>query len=95
MKTKTILLLALLLTAGQRAWAQASESLTFVTKSNWISLYTFNWLKGRPTSIHAVRLTGDDAPSDNVWYDLQGRCLSSTPTKSGVYIKGGKKVVFK
>ncbi len=33
MKTKTILLLALLLTAGQRVWAQASESLTFVNKN--------------------------------------------------------------
>ncbi len=43
MKTRTILLLALLLTAGQRAWAQASESLTFVSKSNWTSLYTFNY----------------------------------------------------
>lgn len=43
MKTRTIILLALLLTAGQRAWAQASESLTFVRKTNWTSLYTFNY----------------------------------------------------
>ena len=43
MKTRTILLLALLLAIGQRAWAQASESLTFVDKNNWTSLYTFNY----------------------------------------------------
>lgn len=56
---------------------------------------TFNWLNGGPTSIHAVRLTEKDDPSDNVWYDLQGRRLSGTPTKSGVYItKQGRKVLY-
>jgi hypothetical protein len=56
---------------------------------------TFNWLKGGPTSIHAVWLTENDDPSDNAWYDLQGRQLSGKPTQSGIYItKKGRKVLY-
>ena len=29
------------------------------------------------------------------WYDLQGRKLSAPPTKKGLYIHGGKKVIVK
>lgn len=43
MKTRTVILLVLLLTAGQMVWAQVSESLNFVDKNNWTSLYTFNY----------------------------------------------------
>ena len=32
----------------------------------------------------------DDAP----WYDLNGRRLTEKPSKSGLYIHGGKKVVI-
>ena len=31
---------------------------------------------------------------DNCWYDLQGRRLQGQPTKKGLYIHGGKKVVI-
>jgi len=33
--------------------------------------------------------------SDGAWYSLDGRKLSGKPTKSGVYINGGKKFVIK
>ena len=29
------------------------------------------------------------------WYDLQGRRLNGKPTKHGVYVNGGRKVVIK
>ena len=31
---------------------------------------------------------------EDVWYDLNGRRLMEKPTKSGLYIHGGKKVVI-
>ena len=34
-------------------------------------------------------------PSDNNYYDLNGRKLVGKPTKSGIYIKNGKKVLVK
>ena len=29
------------------------------------------------------------------WYDLSGRPLNGKPTKAGVYVKNGKRVVIK
>ena len=34
----------------------------------------------------------NEASDDAVWYDLSGRRLTEKPTKSGIYIRGGKKV---
>ena len=34
-----------------------------------------------------------DADAGDVWYDLRGRRLDSAPTKKGLYIRNGKKVV--
>ena len=34
-------------------------------------------------------------PNDETWYDLNGRRLQSKPSRKGVYIKNGKKVVVK
>ena len=33
--------------------------------------------------------------SAGAWYDLQGRKLQGKPTRSGVYVKDGRKVVLK
>ena len=43
------------------------------------------------TSIHNAQFTIDNGD----WYDLNGRKLQAAPTKKGVYIKDGKKVVIK
>ena len=32
---------------------------------------------------------------DGAWYDMQGRKLSNEPTRAGVYIKNGNKVIIK
>jgi hypothetical protein len=44
------------------------------------------------TAIGAVSKTGTD---DNSWYDLNGRKLDKKPTRKGVYIQNGRKVVIK
>lgn len=36
-----------------------------------------------------------DATENANWYDLSGRPLNGKPTKAGVYVKNGKKVVIK
>ena len=38
----------------------------------------------------------DEADDSNaIWYSLDGRRLDSKPTKKGVYIRSGKKIVIK
>ena len=46
------------------------------------------------TGIHSIdKLTTDDA--DGAWYGIDGRRLQGKPTKRGLYIVNGKKVVIK
>ncbi len=40
--------------------------------------------------IHTIDLDGTER-----WFDLNGRQLSGKPTKKGIYINKGKKVVIK
>ena len=47
-------------------------------------------LGGEPTAIKAVKSVDVNAES---WFTLDGQRLPNTPTKRGVYIKNGKKVV--
>lgn len=51
-------------------------------------------LQGQVTGIEEVRWETSDG-RNNVWYDLSGRRLSSQPTKKGLYIVNGRKVVLK
>jgi hypothetical protein len=64
------------------------------------------WLEVEATTSNARRLTivFDEATAiqnaqltiDNYnWYDLSGRKFNAAPTKPGIYVKGGKKVVIK
>ena len=41
------------------------------------------------------RLTNSPSMNEGEWYDLQGRKLDQQPTKKGVYILNGRKVVIK
>jgi len=47
-----------------------------------------------PTGIMAIESDPASVINDTPWYDLQGRSVS-TPTRKGVYIRDGKKVVVK
>lgn len=44
------------------------------------------------TGINDVKVNGAEKAN---WYDLSGRPLNGKPTKTGVYVKNGKKVVIK
>jgi hypothetical protein len=46
---------------------------------------------GNTTEIGTISL--DDEAGE--WYSLDGRKLSGKPTKKGLYINGGKKIVIK
>ena len=46
---------------------------------------------GATTEIGTIRLIDETGE----WYSLDGRKLSGKPTKKGLYINGGKKVVIK
>ena len=54
---------------------------------------TITFGDGNTTGIDAIGQF-DDLQSDN-WYDLNGRKLNAKPTKKGVYIQNGQKVVIK
>lgn len=41
---------------------------------------------------NAIRSTMDD---DNVWYAVSGARYNQQPTKKGLYIKNGKKIIIK
>lgn len=47
----------------------------------------------KTTGIAPRRIVNTDAPSS--WYTLDGRRLDTTPTRKGIYIKDGNKVVIK
>ena len=59
---------------------------TFMTKLSIDFIDYFEW-------IDAAQPTGIKTMSD-VWYDLNGRKLTGRPTKKGIYIHNGKKVVI-
>ena len=53
----------------------------------------FEWVDGStPTGIKTI--TNERGLMDDAWYDLSGRKLASSPTKKGLYIHRGKKVVM-
>ena len=45
-----------------------------------------------PTAVEAVR---DDSSDNDQWFSLDGRKLQEQPTRKGVYLKGGKKLIVK
>ena len=51
-------------------------------------------MNGDVTGIEDVRCKMSDVRSDQ-WYDLNGRRLQQKPTKKGIYILNGKKIIIK
>ena len=68
-----------------------TEYITFPFGSNWL---TEDTTEDEPTTTGIFNLNINHR-SDNNWYTLQGIMLSSQPTKPGVFIHCGKKVVNK
>ena len=50
---------------------------------------------GDTTGIEDVRGLMSDGRSEGAWYDLNGRKLQQKPTRKGVYLNNGHKVVIK
>ena len=51
-------------------------------------------LKGNVTGVGSIEADSQTTAS-NVWYTISGQKLSKRPTKPGVYIRNGKKLVVK
>ena len=47
------------------------------------------WSNGGKTAINGMKLKG----ADGQWFDLSGRRLNGQPTRKGLFIQNGKKVI--
>ena len=59
---------------------------------------TFESLGGNDdaTGIEELRIKNSEfGDAEGVWYSLDGRRLDAKPTKKGVYVKDGRKIVIK
>ena len=52
-----------------------------------------NTCSTRTTAINSASLNDNEEMINDNWYDLQGRRIAK-PTKAGLYIKNGKKMVI-
>lgn len=59
------------------------------------ALLTIGFGGGDVTSINMIENENNDANGTDNWYTLDGRKLQSQPTKKGIYIRDGKKVIIK
>ena len=93
-------------TEGQTNYAFNGKAFVFVKNAIEIGANKAWLTVAAPTNARAISLVFDDDATgvrsidngqliiDN-WYDLNGRKLNGMPTKKGVYILNGKKVVVK
>ena len=86
-KTKLLTILALLLMAVTGAWAQ--ETYTVTVKEGTADA------EAVVTGLSGELRTENGEAAAAAWYTLDGRKLDKMPTKKGVYIKNGKKVIIK
>jgi len=59
------------------------------------ALLTIGFGGGDVTSINMIEDENNGASGTGNWYTLDGRKLQSQPTKKGIYIRDGKKVIIK
>ena len=73
---------------AQRAYFKIGDD---ASNARMLTAFNFNF-GDEQTGIKSI----DDLRFDaGAWYDMSGRRLSDKPTKSGVYVNGGRKVVIK
>ena len=78
-----------------RGWFQLKNGLTAGEPNNPNSVRSFNLSFGdEQTGIMATDYT-DLTDKAGAWFDLNGRRLSGKPTRKGLYIHNGRKVVIK
>ena len=77
--------------AGSDWWNNWFEMDNVITLDDMKTLRD-QYLSNEPTAIHAVQ--NDEAATDESWHNLQGQCIPR-PTRRGIYIHQGKKIVIK
>ena len=63
--------------------------------SSSLSRGTLSASRGGTTGINDVRLSKTNDQFNNVWYALDGQKFNKKPTRKGIYLQNGKKVVIK
>ena len=83
--------------------AQSGDRLTvnaFISAQTtaWWSVdhFMLQWDDAGSTGVERVQVSGSrfQVSSDEVWYDISGRRLNSRPTRKGIYINRGRKILF-
>ena len=74
------------LTAGEPANPQSGTG---------VRAFVLNFGDSEASSIENVQCSMVNVQSNNAWYDMSGRRLNGKPTRAGVYIHNGTKVVIK
>ena len=62
---------------------------------NEVKAFNINFGDGEATGIISVHDSGFTVNGSDAWYTIDGRKLDGKPTRAGVYINKGKKVVIK
>ncbi len=62
------------------------------TTATWVNFDNFTLTKTTATDIQTV--SRQQQASNGEWYTLDGRRLQSTPTRKGLYIHNGRKVIY-
>ena len=75
---------------AQRAYFQIAEE-----DQPAPAIYSFDFNFGEETGISLPPTPSPKCERSNYWYTLDGRKLNSVPTKKGIYIHGGRKVVIR
>jgi hypothetical protein len=47
------------------------------------------------TGIHEIQTAGIEGTSEDIWFSVDGLRLTGKPTRKGLYIKNGNKIVVK
>ena len=85
--------------SGGKAFAPVRGTGTIAKNKCWLQFDHANGAPARSITIVFDETTGVNEVievnevSDDSWYDLNGRKLNAKPTRKGVYVKDGKKVV--
>jgi len=87
-------LLIMLLTATTAGAADITQNTAVVINSGNKAMYNINFGDGESQGITTTDFT-DYTDRAGVWYSLDGCKLDSKPTKTGLYIYNGRKVVIK
>ena len=77
-----------------RAYFQLKQGLTAGEPANGVRAFVLNFGDDETTGIISTTNYTNDTNSD-AWFTLDGRRLSAKPSRAGVYINNGIKVVIK